>query len=534
MNKISLAIPFYNNSQYFFDSIKYAIHDNFVDEIVVVDDHSNLDEYGNLIHLVKNLNSSKIKVFRNEKNLKAFRNKYETVSKCNNDWIYLLDSDNYFSEDSLNYLKEIDLNSNLCYLPSRLLLSSGETVEYQFEEDLIGIVESKKHLKLQTKYMDWILNMGNFLINKNRYLSSLENANCDESLNLLHADVFAFSYYWFLSGGKYKIVNGLSYHHRLRENSYWHLCGKKSQESVDYYTQKVLEMNNQKIRITDCPEEFLPKMPVVYPPHQGDNPMIEERAYNFFKTKEDLQTDYIYIPIQWTSFHIQNDYGKNLEPLVEYCTKLTEQYPNERFFTVVQYDGGTLIEIDNCIIFGCSGNFNSPSGKNSKYEPLPLLSDPHSGDQNQIKKYKVGYAGWDTHPIRTTMYNALKDIDGYKLVSNLSENKVEIFKDILYNSIFALSPRGYGPASYRMYEAIQMGCIPIYISDEFWLPFKEKIEWEKMCLLIVEDQIETIPLKVDQLIESGEYLNMIQYGQEVYQKYLNWDGCLNTIIDYIT
>jgi hypothetical protein len=128
-----------------------------------------------------------------------------------------LDSDNYFSEDSLNYLKEIDLNSNLCYLPSRLLLSSGETVEYQFEEDLIGIVESKKHLKLQTKYMDWILNMGNFLINKNRYLSSLENANCDESLNLLHADVFAFSYYWFLSEGKYKIVNGLSYHHRLRE-----------------------------------------------------------------------------------------------------------------------------------------------------------------------------------------------------------------------------------------------------------------------------------------------------------------------------
>lgn len=35
------------------------------------------------------------------------------------------------------------------------------------------------------------------------------------------------------------------------------------------------------IRIIDVPPEFLPEMPVQYPPHQGNNPMIEERAYSF-------------------------------------------------------------------------------------------------------------------------------------------------------------------------------------------------------------------------------------------------------------
>ena len=39
-----------------------------------------------------------------------------------------------------------------------------------------------------------------------------------------------------------------------------------------------------------------------------------------------------------------------------------------------------------------------------------------------------------------------------------------------------------------MYEAIQFGCIPIYISDEFWLPFSNKIEWEK---LRIEEELYT-------------------------------------------
>jgi hypothetical protein len=128
------------------------------------------------------------------------------------------------------------------------------------------------------------------------------------------------------------------------------------------------------------------------------------------------------------------------------------------------------------------------------------------------------------------MYECLKDLDGYEFFMNSHDpNRTQKFREILYDSVFALAPRGYGPASYRMYEAIEMKCIPIYISDEFWLPFVDQIEWDKMSLLISENEIETIPERVDKLLETGEYQNYIDYGQEVYQKYLTWDGCLSTI-----
>jgi hypothetical protein len=290
------------------------------------------------------------------------------------------------------------------------------------------------------------------------------------------------------------------------------------------------------IRILDTPEKFLPKMPVVYPPHQGWNPMIEERAYNFFSTKMELESDYIYIPIQWTSWHINpgGEYGQNIQPLVDFCNGVIQKYPDEKFFTIVQYDGGTLIPIDDCLIFGSSGNFNSPLGKNSVYEPIPLLCDPHSGTPKEIRQNKVGFAGVETHPIRKKMYECLNGLDGYEFFINSHDpNRTQKFREILYNSVFALSPRGYGPASYRMYEAIQMQCIPIYISDEFWLPFSDVIEWDKVSLLINEDQIKSIPKKVDDLLESGKYQDMIDYGQQVYEKYLTWDGCLNTIANRI-
>jgi len=283
------------------------------------------------------------------------------------------------------------------------------------------------------------------------------------------------------------------------------------------------------IRIAEVPQEFLPKMPVQYPPHQGYSPMIEERAYSFFKTKQELESNYIYIPIQWTSFHINNNYGQNTQPLIDYCNQLIEKHPNEKFFTIVQYDGGTLVPIDNCTIFGSSGDFSSPIGKNSYYEPIPLLCDSHNGSPKEVREYKVGYAGRDTHPIRKRMNELLSNLPQYNFAINLDYNQTSTFRNILYNSVFALSPRGFGPASFRMYEAIQMKCIPIYISDIMWLPFTNDIEWDRMCLLFKPDEMELIPQRVDELLESGEYQSMIDYGQEMYEKHLTWDGCLNTI-----
>lgn len=249
MKSISLAIPFYNTSKFFLDCIKYSLDNQFVSEIVVNDDCSTPEEWKNLNILVETLDSKKIKIFRNDKNVKAFRNKYITVTKCTNEWVYLLDSDNYPFENNYDILKEVDQTLEyICYSPCKLFCKYDHQDEYQtisdysFKYDLIGIEESKDAIFKKTKWFDWFLNTGNYFFNKNFYLNSLKEAFLNESVPLLDADTAAAFYFWLKNDGQFKIIQNLSHNHRLRNDSNWYACGQNSQLSVDYYKELITDL----------------------------------------------------------------------------------------------------------------------------------------------------------------------------------------------------------------------------------------------------------------------------------------------------
>ena len=87
---ITVAIPYYNSEKYLEQSLEIPLSSNFVSEIIIHDDCSS--------NKVESTHP-KIKVYRNETNVGAFKNKYLAVSKSTNEWVYLLDSDNYFFDN---------------------------------------------------------------------------------------------------------------------------------------------------------------------------------------------------------------------------------------------------------------------------------------------------------------------------------------------------------------------------------------------------------------------------------------------------
>lgn len=247
MKTISLAIPFYNTSKYFLNCIKYAIDDDFVSEIVVNDDYSEQEEYDKLLLLVDCKN--KIKVYRNEHNLGAFRNKYITVKNCINEWVYLLDSDNYPFEETYEVIKNIpEDRSDICFSPRQLFCKNDESLDYQnisdytFKYDVIGIEETKDAIFKQTKWFDWFINSGNYVINRKMYLDSLKEPFEDDRTPLLHADTAAVYYFWLKNGGEFYVVNELRHNHRLRPESYWNACGENSMQSVNYYKEQMVNL----------------------------------------------------------------------------------------------------------------------------------------------------------------------------------------------------------------------------------------------------------------------------------------------------
>ena len=92
------------------------------------------------------------------------------------------------------------------------------------------------------------------------------------------------------------------------------------------------------LRIARPPDKFMPADSGRYPDHQL-SPMIEPRAVEYFLQNADrVNSDMVYIPIQWTAYHKSHHYGQYIADLQYYIEALVEQNPRMKFFTIVQYD----------------------------------------------------------------------------------------------------------------------------------------------------------------------------------------------------
>jgi len=236
---ITVAIPYYNNEKYLEQAVEIPLNSEFVSEIIIHDDCSE-----NEIESTH----SKIKVYRNERNLGAFKNKYLAVSKASNEWVYLLDSDNYFFDNSLRVVEGIETQRGRYYSPSQLHLVddgldqslNGKIVKYDF-----GVVDGEKAKEILISGNDnfgWLINTGNFFIHRDDYILSMKDIFNDPNYPYFEADAIVFTYNWLKKGNIIEVVDDLWYNHRLRSNSYSHSVGNKNSESLNYHKNLITQL----------------------------------------------------------------------------------------------------------------------------------------------------------------------------------------------------------------------------------------------------------------------------------------------------
>jgi hypothetical protein len=197
----------------------------------------------------------------------------------------------------------------------------------------------------------------------------------------------------------------------------------------------------------------------------------------------------------------------------------------KKYFTVVQYDDGCLANVENCRVFGSGGVGD---------DPIPLITDRHK--LKGLKKiYFTSFLGSvATHPIRKMMMEIFKDEDMF-FVEDVYTKKENIprFAEITEQSCFTLCPRGYGKTSFRLYEAMQLGSVPVYISDVPWVPFTQFVDWNKFCVIIKPEDMKSLPELLKKLFYSGEYKVMAENAKKAYDEYFCYESTLKWILELL-
>jgi hypothetical protein len=246
--------------------------------------------------------------------------------------------------------------------------------------------------------------------------------------------------------------------------------------------------------------------PFLYPSHNDDYGVEQDFLIWLKKNPQFLvstpsQADWHYLPVYWTRWYLNHDFGNSQEDLNK-IQHLVDQIiiDDKKTFTIAQYDDGPKINVGKAIQF-----LASPQTEGAI--PIPLLCKKHKLPPiKSPKKYLASFNGsFETHPIRAELRKALEanplvllesgSTPKRFLARNLTGNS---FVNNIIRSYVGLAPRGYGGSSFRFFEIMQLGTAPCYIGEWDVRPFKKFINWNEISYYVKDiNELEELLANLD-------------------------------------
>jgi hypothetical protein len=220
--------------------------------------------------------------------------------------------------------------------------------------------------------------------------------------------------------------------------------------------------------------------PFLYPAHNADYG-VEQDFHRWildhpeYVTSDAAAADFHYLPVYWTRWHLNHDYGKQgrdeLAALVDPAIA-----DDRRTFTICQNDDGPLAPLGETTVF-------LASRQDERGRDIPLLSSPHVLPRIPVRRgrYRASFVGRvHTHPIRAELAEALAGRRDVRILDG--DHGTRKFVRVTRASLIALAPRGYGGSSFRFFEAAQLGAVPMLVGDIDTRPFKGILDWPSASL----------------------------------------------------
>ena len=102
------------------------------------------------------------------------------------------------------------------------------------------------------------------------------------------------------------------------------------------------------------------------------------------------------------------------------------------------------------------------------------------------------------------------------------------FAEAMSNSSFTLCPRGAGPSTFRLFETMKAGRVPVILSDEWVAP--EGPAWPSFSITVPERDVNRVP----EILEAHEHaaLAMGRTAREQWDLWFSESACFHRIVEW--
>lgn len=230
---ISLAITNYNRSILLKEAVDKVLNNNFISEIVIMDDASNADIIDYLRKTFQN--HPKVKLITRPANVGMHTNKRDAVFYCSNDWVILFDSDNIIDHKYIEAIPAIEtLDPEIIYMPEK---AKPNFIYTEFIGKVFSVPSTKLYLSRKNAMFDCLLNTCNYLVNRNKYLEVWRFSEFIDA-----ADTIWFLYHWLKVGYKFTVMPNCEYFHRVHEGSGFMKNVSKNMQDADRIKKLIMRL----------------------------------------------------------------------------------------------------------------------------------------------------------------------------------------------------------------------------------------------------------------------------------------------------
>lgn len=269
------------------------------------------------------------------------------------------------------------------------------------------------------------------------------------------------------------------------------------------------------------------------------SPLVEEKFLHESRFKEALSSggkyveyssiedcDYVVLPYKWDK---NNPNNSNI------INEAKEHNKKVLIFHIDDSDEN--IDVDNSYVFRTSFY----RSKQKDYErAFPCFKDDVF-KESIIKnpKLSIGFCGQIITNLRKETISNLQNsvIKTDFIIRNTAwpgiergktkERVIKEFYENMDNNIFNLCIRGGGNFSYRLYETLMMGRIPILIDSDIVLPFDNVVKWNNHTVFAENNKY--LVGKIKNFYETKDLVEVQNSNRKIWEEYLSPLGVIKNL-----